>query len=51
MVGLRKKYLISTYCWYNIWFRYETEMQGSEVYEERLRNKKLNKLVEAGFAC
>ncbi|XP_010417131.1 PREDICTED: cinnamoyl-CoA reductase-like SNL6 [Camelina sativa] len=31
--------------------RYEKEMQGSEVYEERLRNKKLNKLVEAGFAC
>ncbi|ESQ46333.1 hypothetical protein EUTSA_v10000623mg [Eutrema salsugineum] len=31
--------------------RYEKEMQGSEVYEERLRNKKLNKLVEAGSAC
>ncbi|CAN8284065.1 unnamed protein product [Cochlearia groenlandica] len=27
------------------------EMQGSEVYEERLRNNKLNKLVEAAFAC
>jgi len=30
--------------------RYEKEMQGSEVYEERLRNNKLNKLVEAGSA-
>ncbi|XP_010525771.1 PREDICTED: cinnamoyl-CoA reductase-like SNL6 [Tarenaya hassleriana] len=27
------------------------EMQGNEVYEERLRNKKLSKLVEAGPAC
>ncbi|VVB10970.1 unnamed protein product [Arabis nemorensis] len=31
--------------------RYENEMQGSEVYEERLRNNKLSKLVEAGSAC
>ncbi|KAJ4899034.1 Tetratricopeptide repeat protein [Raphanus sativus] len=28
--------------------RYESVMQGSEVYEERLRNNKLSKLVEAG---
>ncbi|XP_010526323.1 PREDICTED: cinnamoyl-CoA reductase-like SNL6 [Tarenaya hassleriana] len=27
------------------------EMQGAEVQEERLRNKKLSKLVEAGHAC
>ncbi|KAG2241730.1 hypothetical protein Bca4012_080660 [Brassica carinata] len=31
--------------------RYESVMQGSEVYEERLRNNKLSKLVEAGSAC
>ncbi|KAF8053373.1 hypothetical protein N665_1424s0014 [Sinapis alba] len=31
--------------------RYENVMQGSEVYEERLRNNKLSKLVEAGSAC
>ncbi|XP_024005892.1 cinnamoyl-CoA reductase-like SNL6 isoform X2 [Eutrema salsugineum] len=31
--------------------RYESEMQGNEVYEERLRNYKLSKLVEAGSAC
>jgi len=31
--------------------RYENEMHGSEVYEERLRNNKLSKLVEAGSAC
>ncbi|KAE9462509.1 hypothetical protein C3L33_05580, partial [Rhododendron williamsianum] len=32
------------------WFMYRYECQGSEVFAERLRNKKLNKLVE-GTAC